>query len=109
MDFKNGLMNIKTAGYNGTCTIYITSVKIIVSSNFSLSLPDKIKVTDIKWLSVWGRHFQYNFGNILMPEDLSIGYVDPTVLTCPEHEDNEVDSNLTQHEKFTNFFSKTWI
>ena len=81
----------------------------ILSTNFSLSLPDKIKVTDIKWLSVWSSHFQYNFGNILMPEDLRIGYVDPTVLTCPEHEDKEADSNLTQHEKFMNLFSKTWI
>ena len=45
--------------------------QIIVFTNFSLSLPDKIKVTDIKWLSVWSRHFQFNFGNILFPENLS--------------------------------------
>ena len=49
----------------------ISSVKIILFNNFSLSLPDKIKVTDIKWLSVWSRHLNYNFGNILFPEDLS--------------------------------------
>ena len=86
----------------------IFSIETILFTNFSLSLPDKIKVTDIKWLSVWSRHVQYNFGNILFPEDLSIGYVDPTVLTCPEHEDNEeiaeVDSNWV-----TEFYSKAWV
>ena len=103
---------IETAGYNGTCTIYIiSSIKIIVFSNFSLSLPDKIKAKDIKWLSVWHRNSPYNFGNVLFSKNLSSedNSVDPTVLSCPEHENNEVDSNLTQHEKFTNFFSKTWI
>ena len=68
-----------------------------------MSLPNKIKVTDTKWLSVWSRNVQYNFGNILFPEDLSIGFVDPTVLTCPEHEDNEeIAFSL-------DFFSKAWV
>ena len=75
-----------------------------------MSLPGKIKVTDIKWLSVWSRHLNYNFGNILFPEDLSFeeNTVDPTDLTCPEHEDNEdiaeVDSNW-----ITDFYSKAWV
>jgi hypothetical protein len=73
-----------------------------------LSLPDKIKVTDIKWLSVWSQHHQYNFGNIIMPEDLSIGYVDPTVPTCPEHEDKEEIAKFDLNW-LTNFYSKAWV
>ena len=83
----------------------ISSIETILFTNFSLSLPDKIKITDIKWLSVWSQHHQYNFGNIIMPEDLSIGYVDPTVLTCPEHDDKEEIAKVD----FFDFFSKAWV
>ena len=38
-----------------------------------LTLPDNLKTTDIKWLSVWCREFEANFGDIFFPEDLSIG------------------------------------
>merc|ERR1712226_1111072 len=36
-----------------------------------LTLPDNLKATDIKWLSVWCRAFQVNFGDLNFPEDLS--------------------------------------
>jgi hypothetical protein len=39
-----------------------------------LTLPDNLKATDIKWLSVWCRKFEVNFGDIFFPEDLSLGY-----------------------------------
>ena len=38
-----------------------------------LTLPDNLKATDIKWLSVWCRKFEVNFGDIFFPEDLSLG------------------------------------
>ena len=39
--------------------------------DFRLTLPDDLKATDIKWLSVWDRRFQVNFADMFFPEDLS--------------------------------------
>ena len=44
---------------------------MIIFTNFSLTLPDKLKATDIKWLSVSSRGFQIIFADLLFPEDLS--------------------------------------
>ena len=37
-----------------------------------LTLPDTMKVTDIKWFSVWCRAFSANFGDFAFPENLSL-------------------------------------
>ena len=40
--------------------------KYFFFTNFSLTLPDTLKATDIKWLSVWCRTFQVNSEGFLM-------------------------------------------
>lgn len=54
-----------------------------------LTLPDDLKATDIKWLSVWCRRFRVNFGDMFFPEDLAFedNTLDSAVL--PEHDDEE--------------------
>lgn len=60
-----------------------------------LTLPETLKATDIKWLSVWCRAFQVNFGDLQFPKDLSFedNTLDSAVLTGPsddhDHEDEE--------------------
>ena len=58
-----------------------------------MTLPETLKATDIKWLSVWCRAFQVNFGDLTFPEDLSFedNSLDSAVLTGPsdDHEDEE--------------------
>ena len=40
--------------------------------NVTLTLPDNLKATNIKWLSVWCRQFGLNFGDIFFPDDLNL-------------------------------------
>ena len=40
--------------------------------NVILTLPDNLKATNIKWLSVWCRQFGLNFGDIFFPDDLNL-------------------------------------
>ena len=47
-------------------------VEIFLFTTFSLTLPDKLKATDIKWLSVSSRGFQIIFADLLFPEGLSL-------------------------------------
>ena len=60
-----------------------------------MTLPETLKATDIKWLSVWCRAFQVNFGDLQFPKDLSFedNSLDSAVLTGPsddhDHEDEE--------------------
>ena len=61
-----------------------------------MTLPDKLKATDIKWLSVSSRGFQIIFADLLFPEGLSLENktLDSAVLSglsddYDEHEDNE--------------------
>ena len=58
-----------------------------------MTLPETLKATDIKWLSVWCRAFQVNFGDLSFPEDLSFedNSLDSAVLTgsSDDHEDEE--------------------
>ena len=38
--------------------------------DIKLTLPDSLKTTDLKWISVWCRAFQVNFGDLTFPESL---------------------------------------
>jgi len=38
----------------------------------TLILPEGMKVSDLKWLSVWCRRFTVDFGNVMFPADLKI-------------------------------------
>ena len=60
----------------------------ILLFNFRLTLPDDLKATDIKWLSVWCRRFRVNFGDMFFPEDLSFedNTLDVAVLPEGDHE-----------------------
>ena len=62
-----------------------------------MTLPDDLKATDIKWLSVWCRAFSVNFGDIYFPDDLSFSDsdLDSAVLTSDhdhEHHDEADES-----------------
>ncbi len=35
-----------------------------------LTLPDNLKVSELKWMSVWCRAYRVNFGDIFFPDDL---------------------------------------
>jgi len=45
-------------------------------TDIKLTLPDTLKATDIKWLSVWCRAFGVNFGDMSFPVDFSLHEVD---------------------------------
>ena len=57
-------------------------------------MPDNLKATDIKWLSVWCHTFQLNFGSIDFPEDLSFedNTLDVAVLPEGDHDHDEDES-----------------
>merc|ERR1712106_600216 len=38
----------------------------------TLILPENMKVSDIKWLSVWCRKFAVDFGNLMFPVDVTL-------------------------------------
>jgi len=38
----------------------------------TLFLPDTMKVSDLKWISVWCRQFSVDFGNLMFPADLKV-------------------------------------
>ena len=72
--------------------------------NIKLTLPDTLKATDIKWLSVWCRAFSANFGDLIFPDNLSLDehiHETPTVLNTesgpesgPDTESSWNKSNL---------------
>ena len=37
-----------------------------------LTLPEHIKATDLKWLSVWCRAYQISFGDVFFPKDIQL-------------------------------------
>ena len=45
--------------------------------DIKLTLPDTLKATDIKWLSIWCRAFSVNFGDLIFPDELSLGEHSP--------------------------------
>ena len=72
--------------------------------NIKLTLPDTLKATNIKWLSVWCRAFSANFGDLIFPDNLSLDehiHETPTVLNTesgpesgPDTESSWSKSNL---------------
>jgi len=58
-----------------------------------LTLPEDLKATEIKWLSVWCRRFAVNFGDMSFAEDLSFEDNSLDVAVLPEgdhdHDDDE--------------------
>jgi len=39
--------------------------------DIELTLPDDLKASDIKWLSVWCRYAGANFGDVYFPDNLN--------------------------------------
>ena len=74
--------------------------------DIKLTLPDTLKATDIKWLSIWCRAFSVNFGDLIFPDKLSLGEHSPETLMIlntegepeskPETESSWSKSNLLQ-------------
>lgn len=50
--------------------IIISDFQSCFTSISSLTLPETLKTTDLKWLSVWCRAFRVNFGDMSFPENL---------------------------------------
>lgn len=48
------------------------TLKKMSNVNVLLPLPGQLKVTDIKWLSVWCRRFTVNFAEVSFPNDLQV-------------------------------------
>jgi hypothetical protein len=42
------------------------------SKDIKLTLPEDVKVTDLKWFSVWCRQFAVNFGDLIFPENFTL-------------------------------------
>ena len=50
--------------------LYITLI-LGEQSPIVLTLPDGVKVNDLKWISVWCRRFAINFGDFIFPPSKS--------------------------------------
>jgi hypothetical protein len=68
------------------------------SKDVKLTLPDDLKVTDLKWFSVWCRRFTVNFGDLIFPENFSLdkSAVPSSTSDLPPplvHPSNDLDDN----------------
>ena len=54
-----------------------------------LTLPDGVKVTDLKWISVWCRLFSINFGDFIFPKFYQASKVDLEPEFQPEPQEIE--------------------
>merc|ERR1712241_1088934 len=76
--YPSGVGTILPYPFEGKFFEYEDQSAPILSGRFSgdkeitLTLPDTLKATDIKWLSVWCRAFSVNFGDLAFPHDLSL-------------------------------------
>ena len=50
------------------------------TKDLKLTLPDDLKVSDLKWFSVWCRQYSVNFGDLIFPENFSLDRT--TILTA---------------------------
>merc|ERR1711997_223767 len=82
--YPSGVGTILPYPFEGKFFEYEDQSAPILSGRFSgdkeitLTLPDTLKATDIKWLSVWCRAFSVNFGDLIFPENLVLdGVVEP--------------------------------
>ena len=48
------------------------TLKRMRNENVLLTLPGTLKVTEIRWLSIWCRRFTVNYGEVYIPPDLQI-------------------------------------
>merc|ERR1711997_586808 len=74
----SGVGTILPYPFEGKFYAYEDQSAPILTGQFSgdkdikLTLPDTLKSTDIKWLSVWCRAFSVNFGDLTFPDGLSL-------------------------------------
>ena len=54
----------------------------------TLKLPDDLKVSDLKWISVWCRRFQVNFGDLEFDQTIEDMFTKPDLLVIPEGNDD---------------------
>ena len=85
----SGIGNILPYPFEGKFYEYEDQSAPILNGRFSgdkdikLTLPDTLKATDIKWLSIWCRKYSVNFGDLIFPDTLSLdehAHETPTVL-----------------------------
>merc|ERR1711997_511782 len=87
--YPSGVGTILPYPFEGKFFEYEDQSAPILSGRFSgdkeitLTLPDTLKATDIKWLSVWCRAFSVNFGDLTFPDDLSL-HGDASEESAPE-------------------------
>merc|ERR1712020_750208 len=89
--YPSGVGTILPYPFEGKFFEYEDQSAPMVSGRFSgdkeitLTLPDTLKATDIKWLSVWCRAFSVNFGDLTFPDDLALPDKHPQPPTTPKH------------------------
>ena len=69
MQHKNSKQSKANVNYNAL-TIYWNIC--FSSENCRLTLPEDLKASEIKWLSVWCRRFTISFGDLFFSEDMEI-------------------------------------
>merc|ERR1712060_881461 len=58
-----------------------------------LTLPPRIQVSDIKWISVWCKAFAIDFGSVMFPEDLLVESEVEETTTKDEIDNEELDES----------------
>jgi len=66
--------------------------------DITLTLPDTLKATDIKWLSVWCRRFTVDFGSLIFPDDLVLDQSHAPEPIKPEEEPKTEPEPETNYE-----------
>merc|ERR1712088_1204747 len=75
--YPSGVGTILPYPFEGKFFEYEDQSAPILQGQFSgdkdikLTLPDSLKTTDLKWISVWCRAFQVNFGDLTFPDGWS--------------------------------------
>lgn len=60
------------------------------NEEITLTIPDDVKMSDLKWMSVWCRQFAVNFGDVYFPADLKMDEEDVAI----EQEEGSIPEDL---------------
>merc|ERR1712183_1169818 len=82
----------------------------VVNEDVRLTLPPHLKVNDLRWLSVWCRAFNANFGEFVFPDNYN-GDVDVKSEDSPEITTlaNNVNENDNENDNTTTFVNVTTV
>jgi hypothetical protein len=78
------------------------------SKDIRLTLPDELKVTDLKWFSIWSRAGKKSFGDVVFPSGFTFDKKFPSSVnsnftnTFEDHNNNDENNNNNFNSKFDN-------